>query len=128
MRSRPSEMLRVMNSADQEVAHAVERDSAYIAPRWTGWRGVSKPVGGSLYLGAGLPAGWAFLTRPMSADFNTPAELVQGIIAGGDRALLHSIEKAEDDPEQGRRDLTDAIWTPPTLWSESQPAAARHMF
>jgi N-acetylmuramic acid 6-phosphate etherase len=31
--------------------------------------------------------------------------LVQGIIAGGDRALRHSVEQAEDDPVQGRRDL-----------------------
>jgi N-acetylmuramic acid 6-phosphate etherase len=37
--------------------------------------------------------------------FNTLPELVQGIIAGGDRALRHSVERAEDDPEQGRLDL-----------------------
>jgi N-acetylmuramic acid 6-phosphate etherase len=32
---------------------------------------------------------------------------VQGIIAGGDRALRHSIERAEDDGELGRKDLID---------------------
>jgi N-acetylmuramic acid 6-phosphate etherase len=37
--------------------------------------------------------------------FNTPPDLVQGLIAGGDRALRQSIERAEDDPEQGKRDL-----------------------
>jgi len=43
----------------------------------------------------------------VSATFNTPPELVQGVIAGGERALRHPIEKAEDDPEQGRRDLEE---------------------
>jgi N-acetylmuramic acid 6-phosphate etherase len=33
--------------------------------------------------------------------------MVQGLIAGGDRALRHSIEKAEDDPEQGKYDLRE---------------------
>jgi N-acetylmuramic acid 6-phosphate etherase len=37
--------------------------------------------------------------------FNTPPELLQGLIAGGNRALRRSIERAEDDPEQGKRDL-----------------------
>jgi N-acetylmuramic acid 6-phosphate etherase len=37
--------------------------------------------------------------------FNTPPDLVQGLIAGGDGALRRSIEKAEDDPEQGKQDL-----------------------
>jgi N-acetylmuramic acid 6-phosphate etherase len=40
--------------------------------------------------------------------FNTPPELVQGLIAGGDPALRHSIEQAEDDPEQGKQDLLQA--------------------
>jgi N-acetylmuramic acid 6-phosphate etherase len=31
--------------------------------------------------------------------------MVQGLIAGGDRALRHPIERAEDDPEQGKQDL-----------------------
>ena len=39
--------------------------------------------------------------------FQTPPDLVQGIIAGGDYALRHSIERAEDDPEQGKRDLLE---------------------
>jgi len=37
--------------------------------------------------------------------FNAPPDLLQGLIAGGDRALRHSIEKAEDDAEQGKQDL-----------------------
>jgi N-acetylmuramic acid 6-phosphate etherase len=37
--------------------------------------------------------------------FNVPPDLVQGLIAGGDRALRTSTERAEDDPAQGARDL-----------------------
>jgi len=37
--------------------------------------------------------------------YNTPPELVQGIIAGGDIALRNSVERAEDDPGQSVRDL-----------------------
>jgi N-acetylmuramic acid 6-phosphate etherase len=37
--------------------------------------------------------------------YNTPPEMVQAIIAGGDGALRRSVERAEDDESQGRRDL-----------------------
>ena len=33
--------------------------------------------------------------------------MVQGLIAGGDRALRRSVEKAEDDPQGGKRDLEE---------------------
>jgi N-acetylmuramic acid 6-phosphate etherase len=37
--------------------------------------------------------------------FNVPASLVQGLIAGGDYALRHSVEGAEDSPELGATDI-----------------------
>ena len=37
--------------------------------------------------------------------FGVPDSWVVGIIAGGDRALRHAVEKAEDDAGQGWRDL-----------------------
>ena len=40
-------------------------------------------------------------------SYNTPPELVQGIIAGGDAALRRSIEQAEDNPSLGARDLEE---------------------
>jgi len=33
--------------------------------------------------------------------------VVQGVIAGGDRALRHAVENAEDDPQAGRLELTE---------------------
>jgi N-acetylmuramic acid 6-phosphate etherase len=37
--------------------------------------------------------------------FNVPTSLVQGLIAGGDYALRHSVEGAEDSPELGATDV-----------------------
>jgi N-acetylmuramic acid 6-phosphate etherase len=102
------DMLRVINAADQEVALAVERELPNIA------RAVEAVVarleaGGRLfYIGAGTSGRLGVLdASECPPTFNTPPDLVQGIIAGGDRALRHSIERAEDDPEQGRQDLVD---------------------
>ena len=66
-------------------------------------------AGGRLfYIGAGTSGRLGVLdASECPPTFNTPPELVQGLIAGGDRALRHSIEKAEDDPEQGKQDLQE---------------------
>lgn len=100
------EMLRVINAADQGVAHAVERELPHIA------RAVDEIVtrlqaGGRLfYMGAGTSGRLGVLdASECPPTFNTPAGLVQGLIAGGDRALRQSVERAEDDPEQGKQDL-----------------------
>jgi N-acetylmuramic acid 6-phosphate etherase len=100
------DMLRVVNAADREVAVAVERELPQIA------RAVDAIVarlhsGGHLfYIGAGTSGRLGVLDASECAPtFNTPPDLVQGLIAGGDRALRHAIEKAEDDPEQGKQDL-----------------------
>jgi N-acetylmuramic acid 6-phosphate etherase len=39
--------------------------------------------------------------------FGVPHDLVVGIIAGGDRAIRKAVEFAEDDPEQGWKDLEE---------------------
>jgi N-acetylmuramic acid 6-phosphate etherase len=100
------DMLRVINAADQEVAIAVQRELPQIA------RAVDAIVmkieaGGHLfYTGAGTSGRLGVLdASECPPTFNTPLDLVQGLIAGGDDALRHSIEKAEDDPEQGKQDL-----------------------
>ena len=100
------DMLRVINDADQEVALAVQRELPHIAKAVDAI--VERlEVGGRLfYIGAGTSGRLGVLdASECPPTFNTPQELVQGIIAGGDRALRHSIERAEDDPEQGRLDL-----------------------
>ncbi len=56
------------------------------------------------YIGAGTSGRLGVLdASECPPTFRTPPELVQGIMAGGQRALWSSIEGAEDDPEAGAR-------------------------
>jgi N-acetylmuramic acid 6-phosphate etherase len=101
-----TEMLQVINAADQDIATAVGREIPNIAvaidaivERLNG--------GGSLfYIGAGTSGRLGVLdASECPPTFNTPPELVQALIAGGDTALRYSIERAEDDPDQAKCDL-----------------------
>jgi N-acetylmuramic acid 6-phosphate etherase len=100
------EMLRIINAADQEVALAVQRELPRIARAVDGIVARLEAGGHLFYIGAGTSGRLGVLdASEVPPTYNTPPDLVQGLIAGGDFALRHSIEKAEDDPEQGRSDL-----------------------
>ena len=100
------EMLKVINEADQDGAVAVSREIEQIASA-VDHIARRLEAGGRLFLlGAGSSGRLAVLdASECPPTFNTPDDLVQGIIAGGDRALRYPIERAEDDPEQGSKDL-----------------------
>jgi N-acetylmuramic acid 6-phosphate etherase len=101
-------MLRVINAADQEIAVAVEREIGQIGRAVDGIVDRIRGGGRLFYLGAGTSGRLGVLdASECPPTFQTPSELVQGIIAGGDHALRHSVEQAEDDPEEGQRDLTE---------------------
>lgn len=100
------ELLTAINREDQTVALAVERELPAIA------RAVDAIVerferGGRLfYLGAGTSGRLGVLdASECPPTFSVAADLVQGIIAGGDSAMRTSSEHAEDSPEQGAADL-----------------------
>jgi N-acetylmuramic acid 6-phosphate etherase len=100
------ELVQTMHAADREVLDAVGRELPNVA------RAVDTIVdrmdkGGRLfYLGAGTSGRLGVLdASECPPTYNTPPELVQGIIAGGDVALRRSVERAEDDAEQGAKDL-----------------------
>jgi N-acetylmuramic acid 6-phosphate etherase len=100
------DVLRVINAADQEVALAVQRELPHIARAVDAIVSRLEKGGRLFYMGAGTSGRLGVLdASECPPTFNTPPELVQGLIAGGDAALRRSIEKAEDDPEQGKRDL-----------------------
>src|ERR1700761_5610893 len=108
------EMLRVINAADHEVAAAVERELPNIATAVDAIVERLQNGGRLFYLGAGTSGRLGVLdASECPPTFNTPPDLVQGLIAGGDRALRQSIEKAEDDPEQGERDLRERNFNTP---------------
>jgi len=111
--ARPSEeILRVMNAEDHNVPEAVGRVIPAIA------RAVDAIVerlraGGHLfYIGAGTSGRLGVLdAAECPPTFNVPPEVVQGIIAGGERALARATEASEDDPAMGARDLTKRGFT-----------------
>jgi N-acetylmuramic acid 6-phosphate etherase len=103
-----TEMLQVMNAADREVADAVAREIPAIARAVDAIAAALAPErGGRLfYVGAGTSGRLGVLdASECPPTFNVPASLVQGLIAGGDYALRHSVEGAEDSPELGATDI-----------------------
>jgi len=66
--------------------------------------------GGRLfYIGAGTSGRLAVLdAAECPPTFSTPASMIQAVIAGGQRAVMHSIEGAEDSAANGARDLARA--------------------
>jgi N-acetylmuramic acid 6-phosphate etherase len=101
-----TEMLRIINAADREVPLAVERELPQIAQAVDAISARLENGGRLFYLGAGTSGRLGVLdASECPPTFNTDPELVQGLIAGGDHALRHAIEKGEDDAEQGGRDL-----------------------
>ncbi|HEX6773180.1 MAG TPA: N-acetylmuramic acid 6-phosphate etherase [Acidobacteriaceae bacterium] len=103
-----TEMLQVMNAADREVADAVEREIPSIARAVDAIAAALDPEGGGrlFYVGAGTSGRLGVLdASECPPTFNVPSSLVQGYIAGGDYALRHSIEGAEDSAELGASDL-----------------------
>jgi N-acetylmuramic acid 6-phosphate etherase len=99
-------MLAIMHAADQEAVDAVQRELPHIAAAIDAIVARLDRGGCLYYLGAGTSGRLGVLdASECPPTFNTPPQLVQGLIAGGDEALRRSIERAEDDPAQARRDL-----------------------
>src|SRR6185503_456010 len=102
------DMLRVINAADREVPVSVEREITNIARAVDAITNRLEEGGRLFYVGAGTSGRLGVLdASECPPTFNTPPNLVQGIIACGDRALRHSVERAEDDAELGRKDLIE---------------------
>lgn len=100
------DMMRVINAADREVPIAIEREIPNIARAVDAIANRIEQGGHLFYSGAGTSGRLGVLdASECPPTFNAPPELVQALIAGGDRALRHSVESAEDDPRQGKRDL-----------------------
>jgi N-acetylmuramic acid 6-phosphate etherase len=102
------EMLKAIQAADQEAVAAVERELPHIAAAVDAIAARIRESGRLFYAGAGTSGRLGVLdASECPPTYNTPPELVQGLIAGGDRALRCSVERAEDDPNQGIRDLNE---------------------
>lgn len=102
------DLLIMINNEDKKVAQAVEK----CIPEIT--KAVDIIVrnfihGGRLfYVGAGTSGRLGVLdASECPPTFNTPSSMVQGIIAGGDKALRNAIEGAEDSEKLALKDYED---------------------
>ncbi|MCT8608630.1 N-acetylmuramic acid 6-phosphate etherase [Glaesserella parasuis] len=100
------EIVQIINNEDKQVPLAIEKVLPQIA------QAVEKIVeafqqGGRLvYIGAGTSGRLGVLdASECPPTFGVSPEMIKGIIAGGERALRHPIEGAEDNKEAGKQDL-----------------------
>ncbi|SFS36561.1 N-acetylmuramic acid 6-phosphate etherase [Marininema halotolerans] len=101
-----SEILTVMNQEDQFVPHAVKNVLPSIADTVDAMVESILQGGRIFYMGAGTSGRLGVLdASECPPTFSSDPSTVQGIIAGGVKALQYAIEGAEDRKDQGVRDL-----------------------
>jgi N-acetylmuramic acid 6-phosphate etherase len=106
------DMLRVINDEDQRVADAVRRVIPQIAKAVDAIVAAIGNGGRLFYIGAGTSGRLGVLdAAECPPTFSVDPELVQAIIAGGERALSRAAEASEDDAGMGARDLIDRGFT-----------------
>ncbi len=102
----PLEIVRLMNSEDAKVAGAVAEQAEAIAQAIQVVADHLRSGGRLIYLGAGTSGRLGVIdAAECPPTFNTPPEMVLGLIAGGPRAMLRAQEGAEDHPEAAVADL-----------------------
>jgi N-acetylmuramic acid 6-phosphate etherase len=100
------DIVRTMNDEDARVAAAVRAEAGQIARAVTEIAARLQRGGRLVYVGAGTSGRLGVLdAAECPPTFNTPPELVVGLIAGGAPALTRSIEAVEDSTEAGGADL-----------------------
>jgi N-acetylmuramic acid 6-phosphate etherase len=100
------EMVAIINREDARVAVAVERELDAIARAIDVMVERIRRGGRLIYVGAGTSGRLGVLdASECPPTYSTDPSLVVGLIAGGDYALRHSIEGAEDNAGQGAADL-----------------------
>ncbi len=107
------EILQCINREDKKVALAIELVLPQIAQA-VDWIVESLSGGGRLfYLGAGTSGRMGILdASECPPTFGTSPDLVQGIIAGGDKAVFRAVEGAEDSLTMAAEDLESRDLSP----------------
>ena len=100
------ELLQHINQEDALVAEAVRRVIPQIQALVEAVEPRMKRGGRLFYVGAGTSGRLGVLdASELPPTFGVSEDRVIGLIAGGDRALRHAVENAEDFPERGWEDL-----------------------
>lgn len=100
------EIVRLINEEDKKVADAVEAALPDIAHAIELVVQAFKKGGRLIYIGAGTSGRLGILdAAECPPTFGVPPTMVQGIIAGGRKAVFRSVEGAEDDEDAGAEAL-----------------------
>ncbi len=100
------QIVKLMNEANADVIKAIDAASAQLAQA-VEEIAVRLQAGGRLiYMGAGTSGRLGIIdAAECPPTFGVDSEMIQGIIAGGDGALRHAVEGAEDSAQMGKDDL-----------------------
>ena len=100
------EIVQLMNDEDKQVPLAIEKCLPQIAQAVECIVAAFQQDGRLVYIGAGTSGRLGVLdASECPPTFGVSPEMVKGIIAGGERALRHPIEGAEDSKAQAVIDL-----------------------
>ncbi len=102
------ELLTAINQEDQKVALAVQKITPQIELFVEALVEKMKQGGRLFYIGAGTSGRLGILdASECPPTFGVAPGTVIGIIAGGDHAIRHAVENAEDDTQQAIKDLNN---------------------
>ncbi|CAM3895064.1 N-acetylmuramic acid 6-phosphate etherase [Avibacterium gallinarum] len=102
------EIVQLMNAEDKNVPLAIEKCLPQIAAAVEKIVQAFQQGGRLVYLGAGTSGRLGVLdASECPPTFGVSNEMVKGIIAGGERALRHPIEGAEDNPQSAVENLQE---------------------
>lgn len=100
------EIVKLINDEDKKVPLAIEACLPQIAQAVEKIVAAFQQGGRLVYIGAGTSGRLGVLdASECPPTFGVSPEMVKGIIAGGEHALRHPIEGAEDNPQAGEDDL-----------------------
>jgi N-acetylmuramic acid 6-phosphate etherase len=101
-----AEIVQLINAEDQKVALAVGAVAPAIAELAEQTAQRMRSGGRLIYCGAGTSGRLGVLdAAECPPTYNTPPELVVGLIAGGNPALTRAVEAVEDNPANGAADV-----------------------
>jgi N-acetylmuramic acid 6-phosphate etherase len=107
------ELITHINNEDKTVPLAVEKALPQIEKLITEVTDKMLAGGRLFYIGAGTSGRLGILdASECPPTYGVPYDMVIGIIAGGNTAITRAVENAEDDMEQGFKDLQEYAVSP----------------
>jgi N-acetylmuramic acid 6-phosphate etherase len=106
-------MLRLINAEDMRLPQVIAAEIGAIAQAVDAIYERMRKGGRLIYAGAGTSGRLGVVdASEMPPTFNTPPSMIVGLIAGGERAMFHTAEGAEDNLELGREEINRLEGTP----------------